>query len=48
MVLDTSAVVAVLLREPGWEALADRMAAADVAVVGAPTLLEDADGMRRL
>jgi ribonuclease VapC len=41
VIVDSSAVVAVLLREPGWEPLLDRLAAADVAPgIGAPTLVE--------
>jgi ribonuclease VapC len=40
MVLDSSAMVAILLREPGHEELIDRMDAAEVLIVGAPTLLE--------
>ena len=43
MILDSSALVAVVLREPGWEALSARIRAArgDVAI-GAATLLEAA------
>ena len=40
MVLDSSAMVAIHLREPGHERLIDRIEAAEVVVVGAPTLLE--------
>jgi ribonuclease VapC len=40
MTLDTSALVAVLFSEPGYLALVDRMVAADVLRVGAPTLVE--------
>jgi ribonuclease VapC len=42
MVLDTSAIVATHLREPGHERLIDRIDAAEVVVVGVPTLLETA------
>ena len=38
MVLDSSAIVAIYLREPGHERLMDRIDAAEVVVVGAPTL----------
>jgi ribonuclease VapC len=40
MVLDSSAIVAIHLREPGHERLMDRIDAAEVVVVGAPILLE--------
>ena len=40
MVLDSSAIVAIHLREPGHEGLMDRIEAAEVVVVGVPTLLE--------
>ena len=40
MVLDSSAIVAIHLREPGHEVLMDRIDAAEVVVVGVPTLLE--------
>ncbi len=40
MVLDSSAIVAIHLREPGHERLIDRIDAAEVVVVGVPTLLE--------
>lgn len=42
MVLDSSALVAIHLREPGCERLIDSAEAAEVVVVGAPTLLETA------
>ena len=41
MVLDSSAIVAIHLREPGHERLIDRIDAAEV-VVGVPTMLEAA------
>ena len=40
MVLDSSAIVAIHLRESGYERLMDRIDDADVVVVGVPTLLE--------
>ena len=40
MILDSSAVVAIMLREPGWDELLDRMRAAPRIGIGAPTLLE--------
>jgi ribonuclease VapC len=42
MVLDSAAVVAIHLREPGHESPIDRIEAAEVVVVGVPTLLETA------
>ena len=42
MVLDSSAIVAIHLREPGHERLVERIDAAEVVVVGVPTLLESA------
>ena len=42
MVLDSSAIVAIHLREPGHEGLIERIDAAEVVVVGVPTLLETA------
>lgn len=40
MILDTSAIVAVFLREPGFEGLLDRLAGAPVVGIGAPTVAE--------
>jgi ribonuclease VapC len=40
MVLDSSAIVAIHLRDPGHEWLIGKIDAAEVIVVGAPTLLE--------
>src|ERR1035441_682188 len=40
MVLDSSAIVAIHLREPGYERLMDVIDAAEVVAVGTPTLLE--------
>lgn len=42
MVLDSSAIVAIHLREPGHERLIESIDAAEVVVVGVPTLLEAA------
>jgi ribonuclease VapC len=40
LILDSSAVVAVLLRETGHRQLAEKMDGADILAMGAPTLLE--------
>jgi ribonuclease VapC len=40
MILDSSAIVAVALREPGWERLLAALDAAPAVAVGAPTLVE--------
>ena len=40
MVLDTSAIVAVLLKEPGYERLMLQIDLADEVVLGAPSVLE--------
>jgi len=40
MILDSSAVVAILLREPGYESLLTKLAAASAAGIGVPTLTE--------
>lgn len=42
MILDSSAIVAILLREPEHEALQSKIAAAPSLGVGTPTLLETA------
>lgn len=42
MIVDTSAVLAIVFREPGFEALVDKLLAADSRGVGAPTLVETA------
>ena len=42
MVPDTFAIVAIHLRQPGHERLVERIDAAEVVVVGVPTLLETA------
>jgi ribonuclease VapC len=40
VILDSSAVLAILLREPGWEPLVRQIGEGDVAGIGAPTLVE--------
>ena len=40
MILDSSAVLAVLLREPGFELIVDKIASAETLGIGAPTLSE--------
>jgi ribonuclease VapC len=40
MIVDSSALLAVVFRDPGYEALVDRLAAAPVVVAGTPTLAE--------
>ncbi len=40
MVLDSSAIVAIHLREPGYEQMIEAIDRAEVVVVGVPTLLE--------
>lgn len=40
MILDTSAIVAVVLREPEFERLLDQVGSARVVAIGAPTLAE--------
>jgi len=40
MVLDSSAVVCVLLKEEGYRRIAETIARADAVVIGAPTLVE--------
>lgn len=42
MILDTSAIVAIFLKEPGFEALVDKMAEAANLGIGAPTASETA------
>ena len=41
MIVDSSALVAIVLREPGWEALTDKLSSG-AAGAGAPTLAEAA------
>ncbi len=40
MILDSSALLAVLFREPGYRALLDAMASAELLAIGAPTWAE--------
>jgi ribonuclease VapC len=40
VILDSSAIVAIVLREPGFEALVGKVARAEALAVGAPTLAE--------
>jgi ribonuclease VapC len=40
VILDSSAIVAILVKEPGYERLRDHLAAAEQVGVGAPTVLE--------
>lgn len=40
MIVDSSAIVAIILREPGWEQLVDRIGSQDTCAIGAPTLVE--------
>jgi ribonuclease VapC len=42
MVLDSSAIVAIHLKEPGYEKLIEAIEGAELVVVGAPTVLETA------
>jgi ribonuclease VapC len=40
MIVDSSAIVAIILREPGWEGLVEKVSAGSIGGVGAPTLAE--------
>ena len=40
MIVDSSAIIAILLKEPGYEPLRDHLVAAKQVSVGAPTVLE--------
>lgn len=40
MIVDASAIIGILLRDPGWRDLVAKLAAADSPAVGAPTLAE--------
>lgn len=40
MIVDGSAIVAIVLREPGWEALVEKLTTTSLCGVGAPTLAE--------
>jgi ribonuclease VapC len=40
VIVDSSAIIALVLREPGWERVFDQLRADDGCAIGAPTLLE--------
>ena len=40
MIVDSSAIVAIVLREPGWEEVVERLGAEAAPAIGAPTLAE--------
>lgn len=40
MILDSSAILAVIFREPGWDEILERITGAPAAAVGSPTLAE--------
>jgi ribonuclease VapC len=40
MILDSSAIVAIIFQEPGYEVVLDKLATADEKGIGAPTLVE--------
>jgi ribonuclease VapC len=40
VIVDSSAMIAILLKEPGYERLRDRLAASEQASIGAPNVLE--------
>jgi ribonuclease VapC len=40
VIVDSSAVIAILLKETGWESLVDHLTAASRAAIAAPTLVE--------
>ncbi len=40
MIVDTSAIIAILFQEPGYEILKDKLDAVEEAGIGAPTLVE--------
>ena len=40
MIVDSSAIVAMVVREPGWEGLIARLGADEAPAIGAPTLAE--------
>jgi ribonuclease VapC len=48
VIVDSSAIVAIVLREPGWEALVVKLGAATTCGVGAPTLAEAGGVLSRL
>ena len=40
MIVDASAIIAILLKEPGYEDIRDRLAASEQVGIGAPTVVE--------
>lgn len=42
MILDSSAILSILLRDQGWGALSDKITSAEIVGIGAPTLVEAA------
>lgn len=40
MILDTSALIAILFKEPGYESIFEKLACAETALIGTPTLAE--------
>jgi ribonuclease VapC len=40
VIVDSSAIIAILLKEPGYERLRDGLTVAEQAVIGAPTVVE--------
>jgi len=40
VILDSSAIIAILLKEPGYEGVRERLAASERTAVGAPTVVE--------
>jgi ribonuclease VapC len=46
VILDTSAVIAVILKQPGFEQILKKLAAADAGGIGAPSLAETAIVLR--
>jgi ribonuclease VapC len=42
VIVDSSAIVAIVLREPGWERLVAKLGGEDACAIGAPTLVETA------
>jgi len=44
MVLDSSAIIAIELQEPGFERLIEKIGDAKAVVIGVPTMFENHDG----
>lgn len=40
MIVDSSAIIAMVLREPGWERLVAKLGSEEACAIGAPTLVE--------